>query len=152
LTIEVQDNCRLIGPILAFAITSSVSNAQFTRDIRNLVTTISPCDVVISVNFVFNSLSDTPPTSLYHAADPGQLLNVCPQGEPMSSQECEQILFKTPAHDKIQAQQTIDEAFAEKCSQFEAHRAHKMCFVRLDMGEALESALAKVIRCLKKSI
>jgi hypothetical protein len=79
-------------------------------------------------------------------------LNVCPQGEPMSSQECEQILFKVPAHDKAQAQQTIDEAFAEKCSQFEAHRARKMCFVRLGMGEALESALAKVIRYVKKSI
>jgi hypothetical protein len=28
-------------------------------------------------------------------------------------------MFKIPANDKVQAQQIIDEAFAEKCSQFD---------------------------------
>jgi hypothetical protein len=137
LTIEVQHDCMLIGQIQPFAIASFVGNAQFTQDIRNLVATVSPCDVVISVNFGFNSVSTTPSTNSYHAADPGQVWNVCPQGE-MSSQECEQILFKIPTNDKIQAQQIIDEAFTEKCQQFEAHRAHRVCFIRLGMDEALQ--------------
>jgi hypothetical protein len=49
----------------------------------------------------------------------------------VSSQECEQILFKIPTNDKIQAQKNVDEAYAEKCRQFEAHRAYRVCFIRL---------------------
>jgi hypothetical protein len=57
----------------------------------------------------------------------------------MSSYECEQILFKIPVNDKVQAQQIIDEAFAAKCSQFEAHRAHRVCFIRLGIDQALQN-------------
>jgi hypothetical protein len=143
LTFEVQHDCRLLGstPLLGnFALPTVVSNAQFTRDIRNLVATVSPCNVVISVNFTFNSLSGSnPSSSSYHAADRGRLSNVCPKGDPVSPQECEQILVKISAVDKIQAQKAIDEAFAAKCSQFEAHRAHRVCFIRLGIDQALQN-------------
>jgi hypothetical protein len=57
----------------------------------------------------------------------------------MSSQECEQIVFKIPADDKIKAQKIIDEVFAAKCGQFEAHRAHRVCFIRLGIDETLQN-------------
>jgi hypothetical protein len=139
LTFEVQHDCSLLGPIQTVAVGTTVSNAEFTRDIRNLVATVSPCNVVISVNFLFNSLSGTPSTSSYHVTNPGLQSKVCPQGDPMSSQECEQVVFKIPADDKIKAQKIIDEVFAAKCGQFEAHRAHRVCFIRLGIDETLQN-------------
>jgi len=138
LTFELQHDCRVVSPMLSNH-TTPVSSAQFTRDTRNLVTMVSPCKGVISVDFIFHSLSAHPSTHSYHSANQTRLWDVCQHGEPMTSQECEHVVFKITATDKVQAQKMVDEVFAEKSRQLEAHRAHKVCFMRLGVDKALAS-------------
>jgi hypothetical protein len=138
LTFELQHDCRLITSISNHNSTR-VTSAQFTRDTRTVAAIVSPCKLTISVNFTFHSLSVTPSSNPYHMADPGQLWTACRRDEPLTHQACEQVVFKISATDKIEAQKAVDETFAEKCRQFEAHRAHKMCIVSLSIDKALES-------------
>jgi hypothetical protein len=118
----------------------SITGAEFSTWTRQLIAAVHPCDVELSVNFAYHRLSPCLSTFSYHADQPGEMWTVCPRDAPMKSRACEHILVKVSLLDKTRAQKVVDDAFAEKRRQFDAHRNHRMCHVKFSgVDKALES-------------
>lgn len=114
---------------------------EFNRQITALVEAALPHEVVVVIIYHFNT------TSLFKASRDDFFCNgrknpkssiVCDQDEPMTPAECENIRIKIPTSDAVRAHRLVAEEVADKRRRLEAHSSHRMCFIRLDLGKALE--------------
>jgi len=135
---ELQHDCRVICPGM-YASYTSVIPPQFTANTRAFVAIVRPYEAVISVNFTFHKLSTYPLTNSLHHTSHGSVSTVCPHDDPMTIQALEQGVIKLSASDKTKSQNAADQAFARKRRHFEAHRTHKVCFVKVGIDKALDS-------------
>jgi hypothetical protein len=143
LEFRLQHDCRLvIDPNDHFDF-PWLNAPLFTANTRLLVAAVRPRDVVMSVNFTFHALSKLPYNKSYHEPLPGRLWIVCSRDESMMSQACENILINFTALDKTKAQKSVNDAFAKRRRQFEAHRGHRMCFIKLSGIDKALAALTK---------
>jgi hypothetical protein len=141
LTFELQHDCSIVAGTTSSL--PALGDVEFTRDTRNLVRALSPCTLVLSVNITFHSVGALPSTRSNHGEASGRIWEICSRDAPMTSRDCEQMLVKFLAHDKNAAQSAVDDTFAKRYGQFNAHREHKnhkMCGVRTSrMNGAIQS-------------
>jgi hypothetical protein len=107
--------------------------ADFKAGIRALVKAVRPHKVVVVINLFFHSMGRAVASNT-RPSEPGY---VCIRDQPMTVADCESILVKISTSDAVEAYRLVKHAFAEKRRELEAHRAHRVCFIRLSLGLAL---------------
>jgi hypothetical protein len=107
---------------------------QFKAGIAALVKVVQHHKVSVVINLFFHSMGRVATSN----ARPSEPVYVCVRDKPMSVADCESILVKIPTSDAVEAYRLVEREFAEKRRRLEAHRSHKVCFIRLGLDLALE--------------
>jgi len=107
--------------------------ADFKAGIGALVKAVRPHKVVVVINLFFHSMGRAVASNMR----PSESGRVCVRDQPMTVADCESILVRIPTSDAVEAYSLVKHAFAEKRRELEAHRAHRVCFIRLGLDLTL---------------
>lgn len=144
---EYRYDCQLRPPEIEPEDKIVEDGPLFTERIGGLIKSVRPGTLSISILFYFRLGG---PTKVQPGFKSGQLASfervpsyICKRDKAMTEEETQSITVTFPADDPVEARRKIMKAFEERRETFEAHRGHKVCFIRLYLDKSL-SRLAMV--------
>lgn len=118
-----------------FAITF---NQSLEEDVVKLATAAYPTPLNMSVSCFL-------PEKAYKSVHPDHCpsisekpIFVCTKDVAFTHDLREYIIFKLPTNNPVEARRLVESAFEERVRSFEAHRHHRVCFIRLGLGTSLQ--------------
>ncbi|KAM0722379.1 hypothetical protein Q7P37_001820 [Cladosporium fusiforme] len=140
-TFEYQHDCGLDGPDPSLNDKTWGDGQQFSNRIRQLVDIVRPGKLKISIQIRFLKVG-----ILGLQKDGGHPLRnarsftdyICKRDTAITTKTSELLEVIVPADDPVKARRIVIGTFEAKRQLFEAHRGHKLCFVRLNIDKTLE--------------